>query len=315
MEGQVIRMECKEVNSLDEVIRLIEAEYSTRNLGEYKPELGYKSSNKLHAFGNPELDSKTHILKQLPEARKQELVTYRVHLPLINSQFEFDRLQLPELTDCFHSTDFSYILIPYYGKNQFDFNTDDITLAEDVVDIVMDLATIDVETVIKGGSTYDYQGFESEFWMSFDNAVEIGLIHDDEGAFRKKAGEILVAARNSQQMIISNGDFNPRNVIRLPNSMLVLIDWDGIVSPLEHHLAYPWLLNWQNKDWQRVYASRFEERLPVIKENLRMNLMKISLSRAVDEKGHNNDFADQMAEDHLRNFHSSLDGFDSLTAL
>lgn len=84
---------------------------------------------------------------------------------------------------------------------------------------------------------------------------------------------------------------------------------------MEHMLAYPWLLNWQNPEWQKKYAAEFENKLPVDNNRLRMYLMNIALLRAVDEKGHKNKYADKMSKNHMKNFSASLIGFQSLTEL
>jgi len=141
----------------------------------------------------------------------------------------------------------------------------------------------------------------------------------EEENLRQQADSMLTMGRNSQKMIISNGDFNPRNVIRMSDGKLVLIDWNGIVAPLEHHLTYPWMLNWQNPNWQKKYAEDFERRLPVKANNLQYHLMRISIIRAAGEMGHYKPGINEnpllMVKDHMKNFRHSLNGFNSLTEL
>jgi len=43
--------------------------------------------------------------------------------------------------------------------------------------------------------------------------------------------------------------------------------------------------------------------------------MNIALQRAVGEKGHHNEYADKMAQNHMKNLSASLDGFTSLVDL
>jgi len=228
-------------------------------------------------------------------------------LPRVANNFE--TLVIPELAEQFNGDDRTYLLLPYYSGITFDFNTKDINLANQLVDIVDELLSIDVESVITGGSNFDFQTFEAGFWNFFDQAIKIRLI---DGSEKQVCATILEKGGTIQKMVIINGDFNPRNVIRIENNQIVLIDWNGIVFPLEHLLTYPWLLNWQNPHWQNQYASKFENDLPINIDNVRMHLMNIALQRAVGEKGHGTPYADAMAQNHIKNFFASLKGFKSL---
>lgn len=271
-----------------------------------------QASHPLYLFINEEANEK-FILKGVKED-DLEIVVYIEYLPKIKN--EFKTLALPEGVAAFNTKEYVYILIPYYEGTRFDFNTDDMNLADDLVNLVSDLSIIDVDSVVKTGNKFDYGGFEKNFWQYINKAVSLGLIKDsDAQKIKSDCAKVLAQGKENQKMIISNGDFNPRNVIKLLNGKLVLIDWNGITSPLEHMLTYPWLLNWQNPGWQKKFASNFETKLPVDKNRLRMHLMNIALIRAVDEKGHKNEYADKMSANHMKNFYASLEGFDSLTEL
>jgi hypothetical protein len=265
-------------------------------------------SNKLFIF-TENGTSNQFVLKGL-RPDDFEIKSLSEYLPKIEKSF--NTLVLPQLLQIYKSDELVYLLIPYYHGDTFDFNTPDINLTGQLVEIVKDLSSVDVETVIANGNNFDYRGFESEFWKFFQRGIDIDLIDETK---RSKCLSLLGSGRNNQHMIISNGDFNPRNVIRLGGGKLVLIDWNGIVSPLEHMLTYPWLLNWQNPEWQSQYASQFEKELPVENSRIRMHLMNISLKRAVDEKKHGNLFADNMARNHIKNYNASLEGISSLVEL
>ncbi len=271
-----------------------------------------QASHPLHLF----VDEKTKekfILKSVKED-DLEIPVYIEYLPKIKN--EFKALVLPESVAAFNTKEYVYILSPYYEGERFDFNTNDINLADDLVNLVLDLSTIDVESVVKGGKEFDYDGFEKNFWQYISKAILLGLINEtDAQKIKSNCAKVLAQGKDNQKMVISNGDFNPRNVIRFSDGKLVLIDWNGITSPLEHMLTYPWLLNWQNLTWQKEYASKFESKLPVDKNRLRMHLMNIALIRGVDEKGHGNTYADTMSQNHMKNFYASLDGFKSLVDL
>lgn len=297
----------EEVKSFEQLKHLLEKEHRMTYLGP-KTE---RVSNRLYKFSLDGLKI-SHILKELPGS-SEEVVFYSKRLPLIRE--EFSTLQLPKAIGVYKSPESVFLLLPYYDGDRFDFSTPDLDLAKRMVGVVEDLLKIDVERVI-GGINFDHKGYEKRFWGYFEIALSLGLITSPQGSdYKEKATKLWKKGRKMQKMIISNGDFNPRNLIRLSNGKLILIDWDGIAFPLEHHLTYPWLLNWENPAWQRKYATEFEKRLPVRPQNIRLHLMDIALRRAVDEKRHKNDYADRMAENHMKNFHTSMRGFNSLIEL
>lgn len=274
-----------------------------------------EASNILYAFSDKSIPQrKTHILKELNKGAYEKKF-YTDFLPLLPTQFKV--LQIPELIEFYELPEKDYLLLPYFHGDRFNFNTGDEKLPRGMVDVVKDLAKLNVESIIPGGSVYDFVGHEKEFWTFFEKAVALGLIETkEENYIKRKAETILINGRNSQTMIISNGDFNPRNIIRLTSGKHVLIDWDGIVSPLENHLTYPWLLNFVNPTWQKQYASFFERELPINISNIQYHLMKTSLMRAVGEMGHYKPGINEnpliMVKDHMKNFYKSINGFNSL---
>lgn len=291
--------------SFEEIVDHIEGNLQIK----YLEKNNDQASNPLHLFINEETKEK-FILKGIKEG-DLELVVYFEYLPLIKT--EFKTLVFPEGIAAFNTKDYVYFLIPYYEGEHFDFNTTDIKLAHNLVDLVKDLSIIDTSMVLKGKNEFDYIGFEKNFWKYVDKAISLGLIPiTDAKQVKADCAKVLSLGKANQKMIISNGDFNPRNVIRLSNGQLVLIDWNGIISPLEHLLAYPWLLNWQNPTWQNEYALKFESNIPIDINRLRMHLMNIALIRAVDEKAHKNVYADNMSRNHMKNFFASIKGFKSL---
>lgn len=291
--------------TLDEIINHLAV---TRNL-KFLREKTDNVSNKLYLFTENGIGPQ-YILKGLP-SNDFEIDAYSQYLPKINDT-AFKTLILPNLIETYKENGITYLLIPYYQGETFDFNTPDVNLADQLVEVVKELFSIDVESVIKGGGSFDFTGFETKFWNYFNQAVVLGLVNK---SLKSKCAFLLRSGRTNQKMVIANEDFNPRNVIRLVSGKLILIDWNRIVSPLEHLLTYPWLLNWQTPSWQRLYASKFERELPIENISIQMHLMNIALQRAVGEKSHHNPYADGMAQNHLKNFNASLDGFTSLVDL
>lgn len=288
--------------SFDELKQLLK---ETRGLNFLKEKTD-RVSNKIYIFSQ---GNKQFVLKGLsPE--DFEIKVFSEYLPKIKNTFKY--LVIPELIDLYNTNGETYLLFTYYAGETFDFNTSDMNLASQLVNIVQDLSSIDVDLIVEGGNNFDYKNFERRFWEFFYRAVKMDLVKEE---LKNKCIPLLESGRVNQKMIISNGDFNPRNIIRLENAKLVLIDWNGVVFPLEHLLTYPWLLNWQNPSWQKEYANQFQRSLPVETSRIRTHLMNISLQRAVGEKNHNTEFADRMFKNHMKNFYASLEGFASLDDL
>lgn len=290
--------------TLDEITKHLAA---IRNL-KFLREKTDNVSNKLYLFTENGSMPQFVLKGLLPN--DFEIEAYSKYLPKIKNTFQ--TLVIPQVIDQYSGDNLIYLLLPYYNGTTFDFNPQDMDLANQLVDVAKELSSIDVESVIVGGNNFDFQTFETRFWEFFDQAITLGLVTE---SVRDRCLMVLKQGRANQRMIIVNGDFNPRNVIRFHDGKMVLIDWNGIVFPLEHILTYPWLLNWQNPSWQRQYASKFETELPVEKGRMQMHLMNIALQRAVGEKGHHNDSADNMAQNHMKNFNAGLDGFTSLVDL
>lgn len=314
------------ITSFVDLLNKLRAQYNLEFMGENKDE----ACNKLYVFWDTSTSKqRTHILKTVNKD-DPEVEFYIHHLPRIKAKFKL--LRLPGVIGLYHDSARAYLLLPYYEGGKFNFNTNDLTLASEMVGLVEDLAKIKIEDIVEGGSGFAYLGYEKEFWDHFDKAVSLNKVYptemirrlnliesSEEKSLRQQADSMLINGRDNQKMIISNGDFNPRNVIRVSDGKLVLIDWNGIVAPLEHHLAYPWLLNWQNPNWQKKYAEEFESRLPVKADNLRYHLMRISIIRAAGEMGNYKPEVNEnplfMVRDHMKNFRYSLEGFNSLTEL
>ncbi len=281
---------------------------------EFVEEITDNVSNRIFKFNCANDSEITHLLKYVPFG-SFEPRCYRDILPQVKE--EFTVLNLPKADHVYSTNEAngSYILLPYYGGNRFDFNTSDMLLAEDMVKIVKDLIKVNVEDLLQKDDVFLYQAKAEEvrFWERFTGALEMNLIKSSEETnIRKEADNLWRECEGRQKVIMSNCDFNPRNVIRLSTGRLVLIDWDGIQQPLEALLTYPWALNWSHPDWQEKYAKEFEKQLPVNRENIRLQLMNISLVRATDEKNHNNSHGDQMADKLMDYFRDSMQGFNSL---
>jgi thiamine kinase-like enzyme len=272
-----------------------------------------ETSHPLYLFKDRKTKEK-RILKKL-NPTDSEVKVYREYLPLIKSPFP--ALVLPEPIAVFNFEESAYVLLPYYEGEHFLHNSNDLQLATDLVNIAFDLSTIDAVRILKDKSAFDQEEFESKFWHHFEKACALGFVKaTDTTRIKSECAKVLALGGRHQTMVVCNGDFNPRNVIRLRNGRLVLLDWNGaFVSPLEHLLAYPWLLNWENPAWQKAYAAQFEGKLPVDNNRLRMHLMNDALFKAVDEKRHGNVYGDKMSEDHLKKFCASFSSFQSLTEL
>src|ERR1039458_3015851 len=150
-----------------------------RNLGlAYSGKNKDESSHPLYLFRDRRTKKKC-ILKRL-NPTDSEVKIYQEYLPLIRSQFP--TLVLPEAIAVFNFGESAYVLLPYYEGEHFLHNSNDLQLATDLVNLALDLSTIDAALVLGDKHVFDGQYFESVFWRHFDRSEERRV--GKEGRFR-----------------------------------------------------------------------------------------------------------------------------------
>ncbi len=88
---------------------------------------------------------------------------------------------------------------------------------------------------------------------------------------------------SADRVMLSNGDFQFRNFVEMPDGRLGIIDWDTArysTFELEHCIAYQWLLMWNNPEWQKSFLAAAKSCLPLGIERFRSAMLLNALLRA-----------------------------------
>lgn len=66
---------------------------------------------------------------------------------------------------------------------------------------------------------------------------------------------------DNKNLVLSNGDFYPKNVLKGDNNKAVVIDWDGaVITPKEHMSMYFWCNMFGNEEFQNRLMSYYRGR-------------------------------------------------------
>ena len=164
-------------------------------------------------------------------------------------------------------------------------------LSSEMAQILGDLQTVDVDWLLSvhpvgekvRQSSFDLQGWLSSFQTRKTLALSMG-ISDLEFA---QAREAVSSGFELTRRIVSNGDFYPRNLIRLPNRV-VLIDWGYwtgyrvcFMDYLVNVAAFAFIHMWNNAPWQREFVRQLSETLGIKSDDLRNAVLIKSFEQAV----------------------------------
>ncbi len=243
---------------------------------------------------------------------------YTEVLPTIRKQnLPFKVLQFPELEDTVEvnseqdgqRTKRILIFTKHITGTNFNNTWDEIStigsggrgiqseFANKVVDLVEDLSLVKYSSLAE----FDLSTFDFEKWKSknlpfiSEILIKRGLITQD---YIDKASSILSSTSLfvSSRMIITNGDFYPRNLIERPNGKIVVIDWegrkdydiDGLVDQrnaffnyIENHVAFFLIHMWGNDSFQRNLMKNATQRFGLIAENMQAAILIKSLEQSV----------------------------------
>lgn len=163
-------------------------------------------------------------------------------------------------------------------------------LSSEMVSILRDLQTIDVDWLLSvhtvGGkvrqSAFDLQGWMSSFQRRKALALSMGI----SGTEFAQAETAVSGGFQLTCRIVSNGDFYPRNLIKLPNKT-VLVDWGYwtgyrvcFVDYLVNVAAFAFIHMWGNSLWQTEFVRRLRETFDVSLDDLRKAVLIKSFEQA-----------------------------------
>lgn len=253
----------------------------------------------------------------LKECRGIEAKVYENVFPAIaNMEINFKTLELPECLDVITETDLNeqnpktFIILKYYRGKSFNNLWNETSgegyggrsinpqFANKITDILEDFTKIDEHLL----QTFGLLTFNFNNWKTVNFAVHLGpSFIDSKTLTLDQFNQILAFVSGEDifkesKMILTNGDFYPRNFIELESGKVVVIDWEGridvefdVSSPqgtqrftgqrnallnyLENHLAFIYVHMWGNKKFQKILIKNAFDRFKLDKNNFRAAVM------------------------------------------
>ncbi len=164
-------------------------------------------------------------------------------------------------------------------------------LSSEMVRILQDLQKIDVGWLLSlhpVGKTLERSAFDLQGWLlSFEKqetlALSMGISYDE----LKQAEEFIKGGFRLSRRIVSNGDFYPRNLIKMQKT-IVLADWGYwtgyracFVDDLVNVAAFAFIHMWNNGPWQKEFVRRLSESFDIKLDDLRKAVLIKSFEQAM----------------------------------
>lgn len=239
-----------------------------------------------------------------------EKIMYGQVLPAIRERnLAFKVLQFPELVSVTTKEQQNFLFIKHIDGTKFNDTWDEISIlgyggkgmkvdfANRVVDLVEDLSLIETSVLAK----FDLSTFDFEKWKSqnlpflSEILIKRGIItqsHIDEALKILSTTNLFASSR----MILTNGDFYPRNLIELSDGKIAIVDWEGrqdydidglvdqrnsFINYIENHIAFFFIHMWGNFLFQRTLIKEAAQRFGLTVENLQAAILIKSLEQSM----------------------------------
>ena len=165
-----------------------------------------------------------------------------------------------------------------------------IELSSEMVQLLEDFQQIDIDWLqslhqvgnIVRQSAFDLRRWLDSFQQQKTQAISIG-ISDREF---ERAVEFLKGGFQLSRRIVSNGDFYPRNLIKL-RRRVVVVDWGHwagyracFVDYLANVAAFAFIHMWGNGPWQREFVHHLGETLDIGPDDFRKAVLIKSFEQA-----------------------------------
>lgn len=163
-------------------------------------------------------------------------------------------------------------------------------LSSEMVRLLGDLQKIDIGWLMAQhavGNTVEQSAFNLQRWLlSFQKektlALGMGILGDEF----TRAEAFIKSQFQFTSRIFSNGDFYPRNLIKLPNRV-VLVDWAYeagyrlcYVDYLVNVAAFAFIHMWNNDPWQRKFISELRADFGIGTDDFRKAVLIKSFEQA-----------------------------------
>jgi hypothetical protein len=230
--------------------------------------------------------------------REEFLVCTRL-LPSIRSKYSagFELLEIPETTRFEETTNTYYFR--HYGDQTYNSKWTEETggsllgteLSSEMPRLIQDFEKIDINWVLNHPvvEAIGKVSFDLEDWLrSFrERADGLGLSENE----LVQVQELVSTGFGSDERIISNGDFYPRNLVRFEERFAV-IDWGYwsgsracFIDYLPNVAAFAYIHMWNNERWRKEFATAVAG-IGVTPEDLRKAIAIKAFEQAAYWKNH-----------------------------
>ncbi len=163
-------------------------------------------------------------------------------------------------------------------------------LSSEMVRLLEDFQRIDVDWLPSlhpigesaKASAFDLQGWLLSFQQQETQALSMGISANEFA----QAEEFIRAGFQFPCRIVSNGDFYPRNLIKLPGRMVV-VDWGYwtgyracFVDYIVNVAAFAFIHMWGNGLWQKEFVRHLRETFDIKVDDLRKAILIKSFEQA-----------------------------------
>ncbi len=256
-----------------------------------------------------------YLVKRVSDVEK---TMYGEVLPVIREQnIPFKVLQLPELIDSVTRKSINdgtkeeqnYLVLKHINGEKFNDTWDEIStigyggkgmdpeFAYKVIDLVEDLSLIEPSMLAKFDlRTFDFDGWKNQNLPFLSEILtKRGIISQD---LVDQASLILSFSTlfSNSKLILTNGDFYPRNLIEMPDGKVAIIDWEGrvdynlgtlvdqrnaFVNYIENHVAFFLIHMWGNPSFQKNLIREAAQRFSLTAKNLQAAILIKSLEQSL----------------------------------
>lgn len=253
----------------------------------------------------------------LKENRGVEDVFYEKIFPLIERMnLNFGTLQLPESLDIVHESDASgqvirkFIIIRHYDGKSFNSVWNEVSgegyggrsiepqFANKIVGVLDDFSKIDTDKL----KPFDLLTFNFDVWKNVNFSTHLGPTFISKGIITQSQFDKFLSFVSQQdifknsKMILTNGDFYPRNFIELDSGKVVIIDWEGrvdvqidantpqgsqkfpgqrnaLLNYLGNHLAFIFVHMYGNKKFQKILIKNAFDKFNLDKRDFQVGVI------------------------------------------
>ncbi len=219
----------------------------------------------------------------------EEFLVYSSLLPSIREKYgpSFDFLEIPEVLGFdAQASQFGNISVRYYDGETYDWSEENggadlgTQLSLEMVRLVQDFRRIDIAWLLQHSAGSWMREFNLQAWLQqFRNnrarGNELGI---SEGEM-KRAEEIIGVGFELHDQIFGNGDFYPRNLVKLPQHTVV-IDWEHrpgfracFIDYLPNVLAFAFVHMSNNDPWLAEFLRHSHRAFKVGTVDLRKAIM------------------------------------------